>query len=165
MRRISMKRAMAAFALALLALLVPSTAAFAQYNVPPTLTVSQTAIAPCGTATLVGTNFLPNHEVTITANGIVIGTVTTDAAGSFSFPYTIPCDAVSGNIEFRATDGVNTLSVNVMVTGTTVPTPGALPKTGAGSTTQTLIRIGVLLIAAGGMVVIATRRRSARSQV
>ena len=172
MRRISIGRATAAFALALIALLVPSTAAFAQAQTTPTnpavatLTVNKTTTEPCKQIVIQGRDFLPNHEVIITANGVVIGTVMSNASGNFTFPYKVPCSAVAGTIEFKASDGTNVLTVDVEVlsaTATQDPT-GTLPQTGS-NTTETLIRIGVLLIAAGGMVIIATRRRSSRSRV
>jgi LPXTG-motif cell wall-anchored protein len=167
MRHIPMRRLVAVLALALFAVLAPSTAAFAQYSNVPTLTINTPTTTPCSQVVIKGTGFLPNHEVTITADGVVVGTVMSDANGDFTFTYTVPCNAVDGEIEFKANDGTNvlTVKVNVVVSGTSAtPAPtGTLPKTGS-SNTQNLLRIGVLLIAVGGMVVIATRRRSSRSR-
>lgn len=150
--------------IAVLALALPSTAAMAQsYPDTPTLTVDQTVVPPCTTVVLTGTGFLPNTLVTITVGGTVIGTVTTDADGNYTFPYTISCSEVDGAVlTFTASDGTNVLSVSVTIEAAAVTTTtagGTLPKTGASDTTALLVRVSVVLVAMGGILVLATRRR------
>lgn len=144
------------------------------YPSVPTLTVDKATVTPCEKANLTGTGFLPNTTVTISADGTVIGTVMTDSSGNFTFPYMVSCTAVSGQITFTATDGVNTLSATVTVSssatsGGSGTTGAGTSGTSAGSTSGTLtttgayveplIRAAVLLIAAGGLLLLALRRR------
>ena len=158
-----------------LALALPAGAAFAQtYPNTPTLTVDQPVVPPCTTVVLTGTGFLPNAVVTISVDGKVIGTVTTDDQGNYSFPYTVSCSEVDGAVlTFTGDDGTNILSVSVTIEAAVVTTTaggspttsgssttsGVLPRTGASDTTMLLIRISVVLVAVGGILVLATSRR------
>jgi LPXTG-motif cell wall-anchored protein len=148
----------------LVALLVAAPAASAQgYPGGPTLVVSD--VNPvCGEAiTISGTDFLPDATVTVSFNQAVVGTTVSDSAGNWSFPYAIACTAV-GRATISATDGVNVLGISLTVRadGETRQVPaavGTLPRTGSDNTN--LIRIGVVLLAVGGMAVLATRKRAA----
>ncbi len=162
-------RVAAAVLLVMLALALPATAAMAQsYPDTPTLTVDQPVVPPCTTIVLTGTGFLPNALVTITVDGKVVGTVTTDADGNYTFPYTISCSEVDGAVlTFTGNDGTNILSVSVTIEAaavTTTTASGTLPKTGASNATMMLIRVSVVLVALGGILVLATSRRK-RSDV
>jgi len=157
-------RVLSSLLIALLALALPATVASAQtYPSTPTLTVDQPVVPPCTTIILTGTGFLPNTLVTITVDGKVIGTVMTDDTGSYTFPYTISCSEVDGAVlTFTGNDGTNILSVSVTIkaTVTTTAAPGTLPRTGASDTTTFLLRLSILLVAVGGLIVVATRRRN-----
>jgi len=149
---------------ALMALVVPATAATAQsYPSTPTLTVDQTVVPPCTTVTLTGTGFLPDTVVTITVGGTVVGTVTTDDQGNYTFTYTVSCSEVDGAVlTFTASDGTNVLSVAVTIEAaavTSTTAAGTLPRTGASDTTMLLIRVSIVLVAVGGILVLATSRR------
>ena len=148
----------------MLALALPAGAAFAQsYPSTPTLTVDQTVVPPCTTVVLTGTGFLPDAVVTITVDGTVVGTVTTDDQGNYTFPYTVSCSAVDGAVlTFTGDDGTNILSVSVRIEAaavTTTTASGSLPKTGASDTTMLLVRVSVVLVAVGGILVLAANRR------
>jgi len=131
----------------------------------PTLTVDRPSVVCGETVVITGKDFLPNTEVTLTVGGEVIGTTTTDSQGNFSFRWTVPC-ALSGSVTVTATDRVNTLSVSLTVSApgpapTAAPTPtpsGTLPRTGSDS--DLLLRAGLLLVTAGGLLVLATRKRN-----
>jgi hypothetical protein len=136
---------------ALMALVVPATAATAQsYPSTPTLTVDQTVVPPCTT-------------VTLTVGGTVVGTVTTDDQGNYTFTYTVSCSEVDGAVlTFTASDGTNVLSVAVTIEAaavTSTTAAGTLPRTGASDTTMLLIRVSIVLVAVGGILVLATSRR------
>lgn len=132
----------------------------------PTLTVDRPSVVCGDTVVITGKDFLPDTEVTLTVGGQVIGTVMTDGEGNFSFPWTVPC-SLSGSVTITASDGVNTLSVSITVgapgpSPTTAPGPtpsgtGTLPRTGSDS--DLLVRGGLLLVAVGGLLVLATRKR------
>jgi len=167
MRNARSLRMLAITLVAVVACLIPASVAGAAglYPDTPTLVIDQPVVPPCTTLMLTGTGFLPNTLVTITANGKVVGTVTTDANGGFTFPYPVPCDAVAGQIVFHATDGTNDLEVDAQVVVQTSTTTGTLPKTGSSDTTLRLVQGSVLLITMGGLLVLATRRRTRRDQV
>ncbi len=166
MRNTRLVRLLAVTLVAALAVLLPATVAGAagEYPDTPTLVIDQTVVPPCTTLTLTGAGFLPNTLVTITANGKVVGTVMSDANGNFTFPYPVPCDAVAGQIVFHANDGTNDLEVDATVVVQTATTTGTLPRTGSSDTTLRLVQGSVLLITMGGILVLATRRRSRRDQ-
>ena len=94
--------------------------------------------------------------------GIVIGTTTTDANGNWTFPWNTT-QFPPGNYTIGATDGTNTLAIETEVTPpvgptpTTVPVGPGLPQTGG--VAQGPLRIGALLLAAGGLVLLAVRNR------
>jgi len=161
-------RAAAALLIAILALALPAGVAFAQsYPSTPTLTVDQPVVPPCTKIVLTGTGFLPNTVVTITVDGTVVGTVTTDDQGSYTFPYTVSCSEVDGAVlTFTGNDGTNILSVSVRIeaaAATPTTAAGNLPKTGASDTTMLLVRVSVVLVAVGGILVLATSRRRAHA--
>lgn len=127
----------------------------------------------CGTSiNLTGEGFAPSTEVTLTVGGQTIGTVTTDASGNFTFPWTVPCSQI-GSITVVASDGTTTLNTALNVrsattTTTTRPaTPGgtsggsSLPRTGSDS--SMFIRVGVLLLTVGGLLVLGSRKRSRKT--
>jgi LPXTG-motif cell wall-anchored protein len=130
------------------------------YPANATLTVNNPT-PKCGeTVNVVGTGFLPNTEVTITISGVVVGTAMTDDKGNFTFPYTVPTPCIDGKQLIRATDGTNTLLVNITVLSTTqTRATGSLPRTGSSGTTMHLVQAGILMVAAGGILLIATRKR------
>lgn len=147
-----------------LVLLTAAPAQAQDYPGGPTLTVDRPSVVCGDTVVITGKDFLPNSEVTLTVGGQVIGTVMTDDQGNFSFPWTVPC-SLSGSVTVTAEDGVNTLSVSITVGApgpapTAAPTPGTsgtLPRTGSDS--DLLVRGGLLLVAVGGLLVLATRKR------
>jgi LPXTG-motif cell wall-anchored protein len=111
-----------------------------------------------------GTGFEPNFETIILFDEAVqLGTVTTDAAGSFEVQVTIPADATDGPHTISAvcdTDGnISSSDVTVSsITATTAPGGGPLPRTGNDS--QPLVVAGALAVLVGiAFVLIARRRR------
>jgi len=153
------------------------TASAQTYPSVPTLTVDQPIVDPCTTVILTGTGYLPNAPVTITVNGQVVGTVTTDGSGNFTFPYPVPCSAAAGQLQFTAADRINSLNTTVTVRARSISSvsngansatqsasaastgsgSGSLPV--SGSNTDNFVRIAVLLIALGGILLLALRRR------
>lgn len=116
------------------------------------------------TVTFVGTGFPPGTSVPLAVNGDTIGSPVSDESGAFSFSYTIPSDLAPGTqLTFSATCGAFVLTqvVTISATGTTPTTTTAsgepLPVTGSDS--GWLLRAGLALIVAGGLVVLAVRRR------
>jgi LPXTG-motif cell wall-anchored protein len=116
------------------------------------------------TVTFVGTGFPPGLSVPLAVNGETIGAPVSDSEGDFTFSYTIPADLAPGTqLTFSATCGAFVLTQVVTITATGVtPTtvaPGGQPLPVTGSDSGWLLRAGLALIVAGGLVVLAVRRR------
>lgn len=100
--------------------------------------------------------------------GIVIGTTISDANGDWSFAWDTS-EFPPGDYAIAATDGTNTLAVDVRVTPPVGPTPTStvpspvvpvgpsLPQTGG--IAQGTLRAGAVLLAAGGLLLLAVRTR------
>ena len=160
------RKVVAAGLLALLVAVVAPTAAGAgQSDYAGCLIEVDPVEFPAGaTVTVTGTNFQPNFETTIEFHSVlvVVGTVTTDATGSFETTVVIPADATPGPHTISAlcdADG-NTSETSVTVTGGggTDGGDGDLPQTGS-SSTEPLVVIGVIAVLAGIVFVVVARRR------
>jgi LPXTG-motif cell wall-anchored protein len=145
----------------------------------PGATASPTSVAPGGKVVVSGDGFLPAEKVTGTLHStpVALGTETADTNGKATFSFTVPNDLAPGahSVELAGeTSGVTvTAAVEVTnatategTTGTTVATAnvegtassaGELPRTGSSSPAVA----GLALLAAGIVLVLATRRRSA----
>lgn len=96
--------------------------------------------------------------------GTIIGTTTSDANGNWTFPWDTT-RFPPGSYTIAATDGTNTLAIETEVTPPVGPTPTtvpgpvdpSLPQTGG--VAQGPLRVGALLLAAGGLVLLAVRNR------
>ena len=138
-----------------------------------TLFVSSTTVAPGGTVTVSGTGFDANSTVTLTLDGVVIGTATTNAAGAFSTTVTIPSGLAAGYYTIIATDSLGrTSSITIYVTGastTAVAAPSAAAPSSTSSSSSGLAftgtdaaataGAGAGAIALGGLLVLGSRRR------
>ena len=164
-----------------LALIAPSGAQEPYTGVIST-TLSQPSMEGCSgsTNTARATGFQPGAEVTFTlvlpSGSVVLGgtTATADAAGVASVPFTLPTDVEPGTYDV-VTTGINSAGVPdrhvVRLTVTAcpeTPTPTTSGSSGedlarTGSSLTGAVRIGVLVLAAGAVLVLATRRRSSRT--
>ena len=124
-----------------------------------------------GRITVTGENCPPGEAVTyevVSASGsnqgttVTSGSTTADADGSFTFTTE---QVPNGRYEVRVTCGGDTtvLSVNVNRGQATAPgrQAGALPQTGTDSSVP-LARLGVILVASGGVALYAAKKRNGR---
>jgi LPXTG-motif cell wall-anchored protein len=157
--------------------------ASAQYN-PMFITVSPNAVTSCGTdtgeITVNAGYFEPGSTVTVTVQSdpVVLGTVVASETGTITVTYSLPVELVAGPHTVTATGPrldngvVETLSAGITVTipdacispNTTTPTTtrtggGSLPVTG--SDNGKFLAVGAGLLVAGGLLVMATRKRNA----
>lgn len=144
--------------LALIGLAGPASAQ-TDYTPEQIVTISNPNPQPCEVVTITGSGFEPGEEIPISANGQLIGTAIATADGTFTFQYTVPCNA-TGSITFTVGEVIVSVSVS-SATATTAPTQ--LPTTGSDST-RPLASAGVLLVAGGGVLVLGTRSRRERSR-
>ena len=147
---------------------------------PPTSTV---VVTPPGdddrievgeTVELFSDGWEPGTEVDfyvlIDGERVFIGTAIADENGNATFDWTVPAGVCCGdfNIEIEGIDEdtgeprTADAQVTIYEFGAGVPGEGGqLPYTGSNS--NSLVRIGLVLVLAGGVSVVAVRRRSARS--
>ena len=161
-----------------LGLAIPASA---QYD-PMYITVNPTAVTSCGTdtgqVTVAAGFFTPGSNVTVTlqSDPVVLGTVVADATGNIGATYNLPVGVEAGSHTIVVTGprlGTNvsesvsaaiTVTIpagcvsNVTVTPTTTSS-GGLPVTG--SDNGIFIAVGAGLLVAGGLLVMATRKRNA----
>lgn len=159
-------------AVTLLAVVAVSAPAQAQtpYPTTPTLTTDSPSAPAGSTVDLIGAGWPAGATVTLSYSGGTIGTVVAGADGAFSFPWNT-AGVAAGTYVVTATDGTSTVNTEITLTAAAdVVTPatvtpaqtagtGTLPRTG--SEASDVLRIGALLVAAGAILVLATRRRSA----
>lgn len=130
------------------------------------------AVLPCegGPATISGVNLAPasTASASIVIDGSTVpvgsGTVVDDPDGPFQFPVTVP-PLSGGEYTVIVTDGVITLS-NIVTSNCPVSStiaPGKLPRTGSDS--MSFVRIALALIAVGGLLLLAERRRRSADAV
>lgn len=136
--------------------------ASAAYNPAATFTATPSSATPGTTVVLAGTGWPANSTIAIAVGGTAAGSATTNAAGAFSFNFAIPANA-SGTITATATCGALVLSTTISIqptvtlAPTTIPT-GTLPVTGSNST-GLLVPVALSLVALGGLLVLAVRKR------
>lgn len=130
-------------------------------------TVSDSEVESDGTVIVSGTGFMPGSEVELVlrSDPISLGSVTTDADGSFTKRVRIPASASPGRHTITAT-GVDrsgaprVLSVVVTVVRTADATPSAAPPRTGADPAPWVVGGVALLVAGGGGLILARRRRS-----
>ncbi|MBI2705697.1 MAG: hypothetical protein HYX32_10475 [Actinobacteria bacterium] len=147
--------------------LVLAPAASAQYNPNPCgFIITPTTVAPGQTINIVGQNFPPNQPVTFTLAQFTIATATADANGNVNAIGTIPAELPDGTytISVDCLGVSSTQSVNVSSASAAQnpggSTAGSLAVTGAD--VLPFVKAALVLLALGGLLVIATRRRGGR---
>jgi LPXTG-motif cell wall-anchored protein len=133
----------------------------AAYQGTATFGTNLTVVSAGGEIVFEGTGWPPNVTLQISVNGQQIGSVTTNAQGSWSFTYTVPANA-SGTQTAEVSCGSFVLSTQFNVIGAAGPITGGtttpLPVTGSDSLSW--VQMGIALIALGAVLVYLTRRRS-----
>jgi LPXTG-motif cell wall-anchored protein len=162
-RRILVLGALVATTMATLA--VSATTASAQY-VPgtPGIVVNPGSTTVGGEVTVEGSGCPADVTVTIKIGDVVVGTVTSNSDGDFILkniklppsitPGQYTVHALCGDLDLTAVLSVSALPPS---TTTTVASTGTLPVTGTDS--GMWVKVGLSLLAVGGLLVLATRRR------
>jgi LPXTG-motif cell wall-anchored protein len=147
-----------------------AASAEAQY-VPgtPGIIVDPTCSAVGGQITVEGSGVADSSTVTIQINGQTIGTATANDEGDFltdkiTLPSTLTSGdytvhALQGSLDLTATLGIATGPCAVAAANVTQSTSSTLPVTGTNS--GDWVKAGLSLLAVGGLLVLATRRRRA----
>ena len=143
------------FILAGLALLVLAPAAHAQYSGNPGASVSDSTVSSGDTVTVTVTCNVPaGTDITVFLDGNDVGSGVADDTGTAAIDVVITGNPGAHQI---------TNSCNSAVLSVTIASPGAtagnLPRTGTDSSLP-LAKIAIVLIAAGGLLVVAARNRS-----
>ncbi len=143
-------------------LAVPAVAG-AQYQPgTPGLVLVPSTVVVGGSVTATGFGCRPGQNVAITIDGATVATVVArpDSTGSFEATFTAP--STPGSYTVVATCGLTIVSsvLTVISQPTTVALASSgLPATGVGDGSLGLARAGLVLLVAGGLVVLAVRRR------
>jgi LPXTG-motif cell wall-anchored protein len=142
----------------------PAHAGVEEYPPDPGITVDDPNVDPGGTVTVRGESCAPGVLVTIEFLGEVVATVTTAEDGTFVATFDVPAGTAAGTYDVDAIDCTTevlstSISVGAPATTTTTVASTTLPRTGSDGT-ETLVRVGVVLLAAGGLLAFAARRRS-----
>jgi LPXTG-motif cell wall-anchored protein len=131
----------------------------------PGIIVNPGTVEVGGTIEVQGSGCPRDTTVTIYVGDVLVATTSTapdDGTGSFDVKDIVLPDSLGpGEYTVHAKCGTLDLTsvLNISaVAPTTVPATGTLPTTGS-NTPGLLVPVGVGLVAVGGMVVLATRRR------
>lgn len=147
-------------ALMLVALLAsPAAAQYGSFTVNPGTT------EPGGTASFSGNGCQPGETVTVTFLGSTVATVVANAEGEYTGSFPVPASTAPGTYTVTATcgsvvhsDTLTVVSSGGAITGTGTGT-GTLPRTG--SNVNVMGMVGAGLLTAGGLLLLATRKRRA----
>jgi len=158
-----------AFSAVSLVALAPGAHADESYTGTCSIVVAPSTVNPGHSVNIVAKGFTPGAEVTFTVDGtLVIGTDIANAGGVAHIQWDVPADFATGPHTITAsgegcTDPAQVSAEITVVSAVseTNDTSGTLPRTGGDYTN--LLRLGILLVAAGGLVVLATRKRSSES--
>ena len=162
-----LERLVAGTVAATVALLLVAVPADAQYAEPAVLTSSDgSGCTPGSPVTLTAAGAVPGTDVTFIfgPDQVVLGIATADANGVAVLQATWPVDASSGlhTVVAQGLDGDpdGPVPLDLSVEVTCAPgAAGALARTGSDSLPW--VRIGVVLVALGGILLLTTRKRHA----
>jgi hypothetical protein len=141
----------------------------AGYTPPSGISIDKPVVDPGASVTVTGEGCAAGVAVKILLGQTQVATATTGADGTFSAPFEVPPGTAAGTYTVDAVNcTVEVLSTTLTVraaaaTATTAATSSTLPVTGSG-TTETLLRVGVVLLASGGLLAFAARRRAATAR-
>ncbi len=145
----------------LLALVLMASAASAQYVDPGSGINVDDPSPSVGDTIVVSGSCSPNAAVTITltqgGQTVVVGQTTANGAGQFSAGVTVPSNFAAGPATLSACGA----SINITLAGGAV---GTLARTGSDSDLP-MAKLAVVLVAAGGFLMLAARKRAARVTV
>ena len=158
------RRILAVLGVALLATVMVGQAAFAETYPPPSTVPGDLNVPPTvvvgGEVAVSGTSCGANQTVTVTFNGQVVATTTTDATGHFATSFTVPAGTTPGAYTVTAANDICVLGASVTVS----PAATNLAFTGSSSTVPTLW-VGVGLVALGAGLVFVARRRLSGARI
>jgi LPXTG-motif cell wall-anchored protein len=171
MKRSSRLRLLVAMAFSVVSLvaLAPVAHADPSYTGTCSIVVAPSTVQAGHSVNIVAHGFNPGAEGTFTVDGtLVIGTAIANAGGVAHIQWDVPVDFATGPHVIQASGegcsdpaDVSSEITVVSAVSQTNDTGGTLPKTGGDYTL--LLRLGILLIAGGALVVLATRKRSSES--
>lgn len=154
------------------------------YSSIPSCSVTPPSVSPGGTVTVVASGFLPGSTVTFEIerarmSRAPLGQATADETGTATAEVVVPSNLRPGTYTVSCT-GIDAEGADVVVASNvsvvdetngggggpdgdgTGSDPGSDDLARTGSNATTLVRIAVLLIAAGGAALLATRKRAQR---
>jgi hyaluronoglucosaminidase len=165
--RIPITMVMALVAVASLVAIAPSASA-SPYFTGCSLSISTPTVVVGQQLSVTASGYPTGSVVTFTLHStpVVLGSATADASGNATLVFTLPVGTTPGLHQITA-NGVPLgecdpdVSTDLMVDAATVTTAsvttGTLPRTGTNS--AELVQVALVLIAVGGLITLATRKR------
>lgn len=120
---------------------------------------SDTTVVGGQTITVTGTGANPGDTVTAMIGPDTVGTGVADGNGNFSFPGTVLVTPSPDVSTLTVTCGPSGGAASITISAE-VPRSGTGPLATTGANTLPLAKLGVALVAAGGLVLAVYRRRS-----
>ncbi len=147
------------FILGALALVALAPAAHAQYG---GASVSDSTVTRGDTVTVTAIDCPAGSTVDFFLDGSPLGSAVADAGGTASADVVIDTTDGTHQITNSCNDAVLSITVSRPGAAGVVRGPGALPRTGTDSSLP-LTKIAVVLIAAGGLLIVVARDRSKKT--
>lgn len=147
------------FILGALALVALAPAAHAQYG---GASVSDSTVSRGDTVTVTAIDCPVGSTVDFYLDGSPLGSAVADAGGTASADVVIDASDGVHQITNSCNDAVLSITVSSPGSAGVVRGPGALPRTGTDSSLP-LTKIAVVLIAAGGLLIVVARDRSRKT--
>lgn len=123
-----------------------------QYPPQGTIVVETPTVTVGGEAVFRGSGCLPNETLQVSFDGHPIGTITSDASGSFAGSIAIPKGTAPGTHLLHVQGAGCSFSTSIVVAG-------GLAFTGSSSHTGTYVLVGFAAVVIGVVLVVGTRRR------
>ena len=126
---------------------------------------AKSTVAPGKTMTVSGSGYAPNSTVTLAIYSTpqVLTTVVTDASGNFTATVTVPAGLAAGNHTLVASGVDSSGNVRYVNLAVTVSGSGAATLAYTGADVVLPAIGGLVAVAVGGGLIVASRRRSASS--
>jgi hyaluronoglucosaminidase len=174
--RIPLTIATAMIAVAAFVMVAPAASA-SPYPAGCTIQISKVTAVPGDQLTVTASGYPAGAVVTFTLHStpVVLGSATATAGGVATLVFTLPAGTVpglhtitangvpSGECDPLVSADLQVDAASVVSPTTAAATTGTLPRTGTNS--AELIQLALVLIAVGGLITLATRKRLHRARV
>lgn len=128
----------------------------------PVITTNNSSVGPGGSLTVGGTGFVDNESITLTLHStpVVLATLTSSGAGTFSITVSIPSSTAPGAHQIIATGASgDSATTDITVTGAIVSTATSSGLAFTGADIAAVSAVGAVALGLGGFLLLAGKRR------